>query len=167
MDASSFVPALVGLAGAAIGGLTSFVTSWLTQKTQLREHGLETARRQRERLFVDFINEASRLYGDALSHEKEDVADLVRLYALVAHLRLVSTARVVIAAERTIDGIIDTYQGPKRTLMELREFAADGGIDPMRELGRACRAELSGMQSTTLAPLASEEESQLSERGLV
>jgi hypothetical protein len=151
MDSSSYVSALVGLAGAAIGGLTSFITSWLTQKTQLREQSLGTERRQRERLFVEFIDEASKLYGDALGHEKDDVADLVRLYALLAHLRLMSTPRVVAAAERTIDGIIATYQGPNRTMLELREFAAAGGIDPMRELGEACRAELAGIRSAALA----------------
>ena len=32
--------------------------------------------------------EASRLYGDALSHQKDDVSDLVYLYALVAKIRL-------------------------------------------------------------------------------
>ncbi len=149
---SSHVSAMVGLMGAAIGGLTSFVTSWLTQRTQLREQGLETARKQREGLFVAFIEEASRLYGDALRHKKDDIADLIRLYALVAHLRLVSTARVIAAAERTVEGIIETYQAPNRTMLELRAFAAAGGIDPMRELGDACRAELASIRSATLVP---------------
>ena len=143
MDANH-VSALAGLAGAAIGGLTSFWTNWITQQAQLREQRRERARKERERLFVEFLNEASRLYGDALGHEKDDVDDLVKLYAIAAHLRMVSSREVVAAAERVIDLIVDAYHGPNRALHEIREFAANDGMFPFRELGRAFRKELAG-----------------------
>ena len=143
MDASH-VSALAGLAGAVIGGFTSFWTNWITQQAQLREQRRERARKERERLFVEFLNEASRLYGDALGHEKDDVDDLVKLYAIAAHLRMVSSQEVVAAAERVIDLIVDSYRGPNRTLHELREFAANDGLFPFRELGRVFRKELEG-----------------------
>ena len=143
MDASH-VSALAGLAGAAIGGFTSFGTTWITQRSQLRHQRIEAARKQRERLFVDFMNEASRLYGDALSHEKDDIADLVKLNAIAGHLRMVSSREIVVAAEKVISDIVETYQEPNRTLHEIRDFAATGGLSPFRQLGDAFRAELQG-----------------------
>ena len=141
MDAN-YVSALAGLAGAAIGGFTSFGTTWVTQKALRRDQRIEAARKQRERLFVDFMNEASRLYGDALSNEKDDIYDLVKLFAIAAHLRMVSSPVVIGAAEQVIAVIVEAYQQPNRTLSEVRAFAAEGGLSPFRELGDAFRAEL-------------------------
>ena len=68
---------------------------------QLRfSHG-EAIKAKREALYVEFVDEASRLYGDALGHQKDDAADLVKLFALLGRLRLVSPRPVVTAAERT------------------------------------------------------------------
>ena len=142
MDAN-YLSALAGLGGAAIGALTSFGTTWLTQKAQMHQQRLETMRKQRERLFVEFMNEASRLYGDALGHEKDDILDLVKLFATAAHLRMVCTPPTVAAAERAMDNIVETYRAPNRSLQELRDYAANGGLDPMRQLADAFRDELS------------------------
>ena len=141
----AYVSAFVGLAGVAIGGLTSFASSWSTQRAQLREKNREIERTRRETIFVEIINEASRLYGDALSHEKDDIADLVKLYALVAHVRLVSSEAVTTAAERTMDTIIETYQAPNRTLHEMKDFAKQGGMNFLVAFTEACREELSGL----------------------
>ena len=142
MDANYF-SALAGLAGAAIGGMTSFGSSWLNQRAQLRVQMLAAARKQRETLYVDFIKEGSRLYADALSHERDEITDLVNLYAIVAHLRMVSSAKIVDAAEAIVDAVIEAYRSPNRTLSEMRELAETGGLEPFREFGRACREELS------------------------
>jgi hypothetical protein len=147
MDANYF-SAMAGLAGAAIGGLTSFGSTWITQKTQLREQTRDGARKRREQLFVEFMNEASRLFADALTHEKDNIADVVNLYAIAGHMRMVSLPRTIAAAERAIDLIIETYHEPNKTLHELRESAAKGGLDPLRDLGRACRAELATFSSS-------------------
>ena len=139
---TAFLTALFGLVGVAIGGLTSFATSWLVQRAQLRHKEMQADRARREHLFREFIAEASRLYGDALSHEKDDVSDLVRLYALVAQMRLICSSPVVAAAEKTMDRICETYLAPNRTLREMRVFAQQGGLDFLVEFGEACRAEL-------------------------
>jgi hypothetical protein len=55
----------------------------------------QAQRAKRESLHGDFVAEASRLYGDALSHEKDDVTDLVPLYALVAKMRLFASRDVI------------------------------------------------------------------------
>jgi hypothetical protein len=139
---SAYISALFGLAGAIVGGLASFSTTWLTQSAQLRERRREVERNRREQLFDSFITEATRLYGDALSHEKDDVADLVLLYAIVGRMRLTTSRTVVEAAERVLDVIVDTYLAPNRTLHELRHLARDGGMNFLGEFGETCRADL-------------------------
>lgn len=138
----SYVSAVAGLTGAGIGGLTSLLASWITQQNQSRQREREIGRTRRERLFTAFIDEASRLFADALGHEKNDADDLVHLYALVARMRLTASPEVVGAAERVVQGVIDAYQAPNRTLKELHLFAKDGGMDPLLEFSEAGRAEL-------------------------
>jgi hypothetical protein len=150
---AAYVSAFFGLAGVSIGGLTSFTTSWFTQEAQLREKRIETERRAREQLFSDFIGEASRLYGDALSHEKDDVTDLVQLFALVARMRLLTSRPVVSAAERVMDKITDTYLEPNRSLHELRTLAQQGGMNFLTDFSEACRAELADTTFRRRPPL--------------
>lgn len=139
---AAYISALSGLLGAAIGGLTSFFTTWITQHSQLMDKNRQLECDKREKLFGAFIEEASRLYGDALGHQKDDVADLVKLYALVGHMRLVASREVVMSAERTMDAVIQTYLSPNHTLHELREFAEQGGMNFLVEFGETCRSEL-------------------------
>jgi hypothetical protein len=139
---AAFIPALSALGGATIGGLASFGSSWLTQRTQLRFSQHEAVKAKREALYAEFIDEASRLYGDALGHQKDDVADLVKIYALIGRIRLVSPRRVVTAAERTLDTISQTYLAPNRTLHEVMADFNRGGSDFFAEFGEACRRDL-------------------------
>jgi hypothetical protein len=139
---ASLISALAALAGALIGGLASLGSTWLTQWVQVRARSRERDRARREALFADFINEASRLYGDALSHEKDDVLDMVRLYALVARIRLLSSPVIVASAERTLDSVIDAYLSPNKTLQELRVLMSEGRMNFLVEFSEACRIEL-------------------------
>ncbi len=138
----AFISALSDLAGVTLGGLTTFATNWTTQRSQLREKHQEFERTKREDLFNAFVTEATRLYGDALSHQKDDVGDLVLLYALVARMRLIASRPVVTAAEGTLNAIIDAYLQPNQTLHEIRLLAKNGGMNFLLDFGEACRAEL-------------------------
>ena len=138
----SLLSALAALAGALIGGVASLGSSWLTQSIQQRARSREHNRVRREALFTDFINEASRVYGDALSHEKDDVLDMIQLYAIVGRIRLISCDRVVTSAEKTMDAIIDAYLAPNKTLHELRTMMKEGKMDFLVEFGEAARYEL-------------------------
>jgi hypothetical protein len=138
----SLISALAALAGALVGGLASLGSSWLTQTIQQQARNREYDRTRREALFTDFINEASRLYGDALSHEKDDVLDMVQLYAIVGRIRLISCDRVVTSAEKTMDSIIDSYLAPNKTLHELRTMMVGGKMNFLVEFSEAARYEL-------------------------
>jgi hypothetical protein len=138
----AYISALSALAGAAIGGLTSFATSWLTQRAQLRHAHREAEKAKLEALYSDFIAEATRLFGDALTRQGGNITDVIGLYAMVGRMRLVSARTVIDAAVQVEDTIIQTYQGPNRSLDEILDYAHQGGLDFLTEFGEACRKDL-------------------------
>jgi hypothetical protein len=139
---AAYLSAFFGLAGAIIGGLTSFATTWLTQQAQIRERQRDAARAVRQELFNAFITEATRLHADALSHEKDDVTNLVQLYAIIARMRLLVSRPVVTAADEVLRAIVETYLAPNRTLHEIRVLAQEGKMEFLVDFGEACRREL-------------------------
>ncbi len=139
---NAYISALMGLAGVAIGSLASFATTWITQRSQVKERYREVEIAKREKLFSDFIAEATRLYGDALSHQKDDVSDLVLLYALVAQMRLICARPIVDAAERTMDHVIEAYLAPNLSLHEIADLARSGAMNFLADFGEICRMEL-------------------------
>ena len=141
MDAG-YISAFSALAGAAIGGLASFSTSWLTQRSQLRHSIRQAERAKLEALYNDFIAEATRLLGDALTHQKDDIADMVGLYALVGRMRLMSPRPVVTAAEQIIENIIATYLAPNRSLHEMIDYVKEGRMNILLAFTEACREDL-------------------------
>jgi 3-oxoacyl-[acyl-carrier-protein] synthase III len=138
----AYISALAALAGATIGGLTSFATSWLTQRTQLRHAHREAERVELKTLYSDFITEAARVFVDALTHQTEEIAGLVGLYAMVGRMGLVSDQTVIAAAIRIEETIVETYLGPNRTLPELMEYAHQGKLSILIEFSEACRKDL-------------------------
>ena len=65
---AAYLSALSALAGSAIGATASLTTTWLTQRYQERSQRMAQERARRERIFGEFIDQASQLYADALSH---------------------------------------------------------------------------------------------------
>jgi len=145
MDAAT-ISALAALGGAFIGGFTSFLTSLLTQRTQARAQQLAHKLTRREDLYKDFIKEASKLHVDSLVRETPDVSQLVGLYSMMSLMRMISSARIVQAADKVIRTIVDTYLAPNKTFPELREMMDSGGIDLMRDFSEACREELQRLE---------------------
>ena len=138
----AYLSALAALAGSAIGGLTSLGSAWLTQRHQDRatQHSRDKARRQK--LYKQFIDEASKLYADALVHDQAEIAALVSVYALISRMRVVSSSAVVEKAESVVRVIIDTYFAPNKTFPEVRRLINSHAMDPLRAFSDECRAEL-------------------------
>src|SRR5258706_2173481 len=141
MDAS-IITALAALAGAAIGGLTSVLASWLTQHAQARAQWIAQDKLRRQELYKEFIEAASKCYVDALQHDKADIPALVELYVRVGRMRILSSPNVVESAELVARRIVDTYLAPNKTFLELREMVNSGTIDLLRDFSETCRAEL-------------------------
>jgi hypothetical protein len=137
----AYLSALAALTGSVIGGLTSLTASWLTQRVQVGAQQLAHDVSRREDLYKDFIEEASNAYADALAHTEVDVAKVVRLYALVSRMRMLSSQTVVDQANQVMRMIIETYHAPNRTIDEEADMIKTGGLDPLLGFGEACRAE--------------------------
>jgi hypothetical protein len=139
---AAYISALAALAGSAIGGLTTFATSWTTQQAQARAQRLANEREKREGLFGKFLDEAAKLYADAMQNKREDApAVMIGIHALTNRIRLSSSARVVEKADAITEIIMDTYLSPNMTV-EVRNKWIEQRIDPLRDFSEACREEL-------------------------
>ena len=138
----AYLSALAALAGSAIGGLTSLGSAWLTQRHQDRARRLSGDKAKRQKLYKQFIDEASKLYADALVHDQAEIAALVSVYALISRMRVVSSSAVVEKAESVVRVIVDTYFAPNKTFPELRKMMDSHAIDPLRAFSEECRGEL-------------------------
>jgi hypothetical protein len=145
MDAT-FLPAVAALAGSTIGGMTSFASAWLTQNRQDRARRLSQEKARRQKLYKQFIDEASKLYADAIVHDHVEVSALVGIYALVSRMRVLSSSAVIEKADEVNRLIIDTYFEPNRTFPELRDLLKTHPIDPLRAFSEECRAELQALR---------------------
>jgi hypothetical protein len=142
MDAA-YISALAALAGSAIGGLTTFATSWTTQQAQARAQRVANEKEKREALFGKFLDEAAKLYADAMQNKREDApAAMIGIYALTNRIRLSSSARVVEGADAITQIIMDAYLSPNMTVQEVRNKWIEQHIDPLRDFSEACREEL-------------------------
>lgn len=138
----AYISTFAALAGTAIGGLASLATSWITQHAQTKAQRIAAERESRAALFGRFLDEAARLYSDALQNRRDDVTALMGIYALTNRIRLISSPAVVDAADTVVRVIVDAYQAPNMTMAEMRENWIDRHIDPLRDFAEACRKEL-------------------------
>src|SRR5262245_29007890 len=141
MDAAYF-SGLAALAGSVIGGLTSLGATWMTQHSQLGAQRFARNLERRETLYKDFINEASRLYADAFEHDQTELANLVKLLAMISHMRVVSSSRIVEHADSVARLIMETYVAPNKRFGDLESTLESHMVDPLRRFSEACREEL-------------------------
>jgi hypothetical protein len=141
MDAAYF-SGLAALAGSVIGGLTSLGASWLTQRSQLGAQRSARNLERRETLYKDFINEASKLYADAFVHDQTELANLVRLFAMISQMRVVSSPTVVKDSEAAARLIMETYVAPNKSFRDFESTLESHTVDPLRRFSEACREEL-------------------------
>jgi hypothetical protein len=146
MNASA-ISALAALVGAAIGGLTSVLASWLTQRTQVRAEWVAHDRVRRGELYKEFIEEATKCYVDALQHNEPDLSTLGSLYAKISRMRVQSSREVADQADVIGRKIVDTYLAPDKSFVEIREMLADGSIDILNAFSDACRAEFTSLRA--------------------
>ena len=137
--------ALSALAGSAIGALASVATTWLTQHHQDHTQRINQEASRRERLFGEFIDEASRTYADGMMQERlDDPAKLVPMYATINKLRLFAQPATIGAAEAVLDGIVETYAAAPAALKP--HSSSEAARDILHPFAEACRAELSDLR---------------------
>jgi hypothetical protein len=138
---SAYISAIAALAGSVIGGLTSLSASWISHIVQARTQQILGDKTRRQKLYKVFIEEASKLYADALTNDKAEVTKLIDLYALTSRMRVLSSPPVVEGAETVVQLIIETYFEPNKTLHDLRDSFPTHKLDLLRNFSEACRAE--------------------------
>jgi hypothetical protein len=144
---ASIISALAALVGAAIGGLTSVLASWLTQQTQAKAQWILQDRGRRQELYKEFIEEAAKSYADALQNDKPDISALVGIFAKIDRMRVQSSPKVVESAERVGRKIVDAYLESDKSFIELREMLNSGAISLLSEFSDACREEFDSLRS--------------------
>jgi hypothetical protein len=139
---AGYITALAALGGAALGGFTSFATSWTTLRAQMKAESSSSSKSRRRRLYRNFINHASQLYGDSLVHDKLELSGMIDLHALISRMRILSSAPVIDHAVKVARTITDTYLEPNKTPIEIKAMIDDGTVDLLKGFSEACRVEL-------------------------
>ena len=141
MDAN-LITALAGVLGSVTGASAAIATTWIAQKSQTVRERAKWETRRRETLYGDFINEASRLIADAFDHALDNPETVVKLYAILGRIRLVSSEAVLVAAEEVSDRIVKWYAEPNRKIDELFTTLHSGELEVFKRFSDACRVEL-------------------------
>lgn len=138
---SGYITALAALGGAALGGLTSFATSWTTLRTQMKAQRSASSKSKRQKLYKAFIDDAAKIYGDALIHDKLETTGLIDLHALVSRMRIVSSGPVIETAVNVVKVITETYSQPNKSPEEIEAMISNGSVDILLGFSEACRDE--------------------------
>ena len=138
---SGYITAFAALGGAALGGLTSFTTSWITLRTQMKAQRRDSSKSSRQKLYKAFIDDVAKIYGDALIHDKLETTGLIDLHALVSRMRIVSSGPVIETAVNVVKVITETYSQPNKSPEEIEAMVSNGSVDILRSFSEACREE--------------------------
>src|SRR5712672_3474355 len=141
-DSATYLSAVAALVGTFVGGITSIATSWLGQHRQTNEQRRARQKAEVQALYKLFIQDASRLYVDALEHDTTEISKLVDIYATLNRMRVLSSPKVIAAADDALRMIINTYAKENATFSGVRQSISHGFPDPLRPFSEACREEL-------------------------
>jgi hypothetical protein len=136
------ITAMAGVLGSVSGASAAIATTWISQKSQTIRERAKSETRKRETLYGDFITEASQRLADAYDHSLDKPETLVKLYAILGRIRLVSSDAVLTAAEECCDRVVDLYAKPNRTIAEIFATLHSGEFEALKHFSDACRVEL-------------------------
>ena len=142
---TAWISAFSAIMGSLVGAFTSFVATYVSERSRYRRDFLGKQFAQRETLYSEFINEAARLQIESLDRQMEKASALMTIYALQNRIRLNASEEVIQAAGHTIDKIVESYKRPNMTAEEIHRAAFCDIEDPLKEFGEACRNELNGL----------------------
>jgi hypothetical protein len=141
-DSATYMSAFAALVGTFVGGITSIATSWLGQQRQTKEQRRAQQKLELQALYRQFIQEASKLYIDALEHNSTEISKLVDIYATINRIRVLSSPKVIAEADKVLRTIVDTYGRQNTTFSGITHSIKEGFSDPLRAFSEACHEEL-------------------------
>jgi hypothetical protein len=139
---ANVVTVLAALLGSVIGTSAAIATTWISQRSQTRRELAKSEMRKRETLYGEFITEAARLLSDGFDHPLDKPETLVKLYAILCRIRLVSSEAVFNATEECRSRILDVYATLNRTVDELIGAIRSDEMAFLRKSSDACHVEL-------------------------
>lgn len=134
--------AIAIIGGAAIGAAALFATTWFSHYAQERARLIAQNIARREQLYGEFIDEAARLYSDALTHKLGDLSKLVRLYATISKMRLSAPDDVLVKADEIIARLIELDRAPEAGFDLSQALPKLEDMDLLRTFSDACREDL-------------------------
>ena len=121
----AYLTGLAIFAGSVVGGLASLVSALLSKTHETRARLASDDKVGRQKLYTQFIEEASKLYLDALVRDQPEPSAMVSIYALISKMRIVSKPNVVENAEAVMQTIFRTYSLPNKTFSDLRQLIVE------------------------------------------
>jgi hypothetical protein len=146
---SSVVTTIAAVTGSMVGASASIATTWISMRSQAIRANAEWRLRERQRLYKEFITEASRLAVEARGHSLEGLDRLAALYGVLNRIRLISGDDVLSKAEDFCRRIVELYWQPNMTLEEFRVAYEADRLDSLKEFSTACRKELLAISAIT------------------
>jgi hypothetical protein len=143
---NSILPALSAILGTTVGGLITFLTTFLNQRFAMRRDILARDVANREQLYSEFLKEVGNLYFDSINRTLNDASQqssLIAMYSLVGRIRMISSEAVLAAAEQVAEDIVESYKRPPTTFEEFQQLW--GASDPWHKFTNACRMERESM----------------------
>ena len=129
--------------GSVVGALSSLASTWPSKARESSCPASFSEQAWAIETLWQFIDEASKLYVDALIRGQGDPSALVSVYALISKMRMASDPSVIENAETVIAMILGTYSHPNKTFRELRGLTLNRGfVDPLLRFSEICRDEL-------------------------
>ncbi|HEY1502757.1 MAG TPA: hypothetical protein VGF92_00590 [Stellaceae bacterium] len=143
----AYVSAFAALGGSIVGGLITGTATWLAQRTQIQAGERARQISHREDLFRDFIDVASKAYGEAVTSDQPQLQDLIGMYGMINRMQILCLPETVIGAQHVLQTTIETYYEPNKTLQDiLALLKASDGKDPLNEFADAARLELQALK---------------------
>ena len=144
---------LAAIMGALVGGLASLASTWVSERTRHKRDLLQREITKRETTYSDFIQQASKLFVTAATHNlNDDDAQLeselegaVSLYGIASRIRLFASDRVIKEAEAVLDLILIQFGAENISVEQLREKKLNES-DPLNAFSVSCRRELQDLQ---------------------
>ena len=140
MEAAA-LSALAAIGGSAFGGLTPLVSNYLIQRGLTKRELLSRQLAERQSLYSEFIQFATKVYVSATTKQLDDMDDLIALYALVGRIRLVASNPVTEAAEDFARRVTKRYGEKDLSFKDLRNATLGPHVDPLNQFSTRCREE--------------------------
>jgi hypothetical protein len=142
---SAYFSAFSALAGAMVGGITTIITSWTTQRAQFRSARIAEERARRDELYGKFLDETARLYSHAMKEDTINHENLVGIFALRGRILLQSSTAVAKTADAIIKRLVTLYMTPNRSDADLWQDIEGSSDDLMVAFAQECRRDISGL----------------------